>query len=103
MLGKVKNADVVVTNPTHYAVAIAYGRGQDAPRVLAKGVDLLALRIRELGREHDVAIVENPPLARQLYATSRWASKSRPRCFAPSPRCSPTSGAPSGAATEVTA
>ena len=71
MLGNVKKADVIVTNPTHFAVALAYRAGQNAPRVLAKGADHLALRIRELGREHDVAIVENPPLARQLYATSR--------------------------------
>jgi flagellar biosynthesis protein FlhB len=68
MLGDVKKADVIVTNPTHFAVALAYRSGQNAPRVLAKGADLLALRIRELAREHDVAIVENPPLARQLYA-----------------------------------
>jgi flagellar biosynthetic protein FlhB len=68
MLGDVKKADVIVTNPTHFAVALAYTSGQNAPRVLAKGADLLALRIRELAREHDIAIVENPPLARQLYA-----------------------------------
>jgi flagellar biosynthesis protein FlhB len=68
MLGEVKNADVVVTNPTHYAVAIVYDPADGAPRVLAKGVDLLALRIRELAEEHDVAIVENRPLARHLYA-----------------------------------
>jgi flagellar biosynthetic protein FlhB len=68
MLGNVKKADVIVTNPTHFAVALAYKAGQNAPRVLAKGADLLALRIRELGRQHDIAIVENPPLARQLYA-----------------------------------
>jgi flagellar biosynthesis protein FlhB len=68
MLGQVKNADVVVTNPTHYAVAIVYDPNDGAPRVLAKGVDLLALRIRELAEEHDVAIVENRPLARHLYA-----------------------------------
>src|SRR4051812_43199214 len=69
MLGQVKNADVVVTNPTHYAVAVAYDPEDGAPRVLAKGVDLLALRIRELAEEHDIAIVENRPLARHLYAT----------------------------------
>jgi flagellar biosynthesis protein FlhB len=68
MLGDVKKADVIVTNPTHYAVALAYKAGHNAPRVLAKGADLLAFRIRELAREHDIAIVENPPLARQLYA-----------------------------------
>jgi flagellar biosynthetic protein FlhB len=68
MLGNVKKADVIVTNPTHFAVALAYRAGQNAPRVLAKGADLLAFRIREIAKEHDIAIVENPPLARQLYA-----------------------------------
>jgi flagellar biosynthesis protein FlhB len=68
MLGNVKKADVIVTNPTHFAVALAYRAGQNAPRVLAKGADLLAFRIREIAREHEIAVVENPPLARQLYA-----------------------------------
>jgi flagellar biosynthetic protein FlhB len=68
MLGNVKKADVIVTNPTHFAVALAYQAGQNAPRVLAKGADLLAFKIREIARDNDVAIVENPPLARQLYA-----------------------------------
>jgi flagellar biosynthesis protein FlhB len=68
MLGNVKKADVIVTNPTHFAVALAYRAGQNAPRVLAKGADLLAFRIRDIARENDIAIVENPPLARQLYA-----------------------------------
>jgi flagellar biosynthetic protein FlhB len=70
MLGQVKHADVVITNPTHFAVALAYRPEEGAPRVLAKGSDLLALRIRELAKEHDVEIVENPPLARHLYATA---------------------------------
>jgi flagellar biosynthetic protein FlhB len=68
MLGNVKKADVVVTNPTHFAVALSYRAGENAPRVLAKGADLLAFKIRTIAREHAVAIVENPPLARQLYA-----------------------------------
>jgi flagellar biosynthetic protein FlhB len=68
MLGNVKKADVIVTNPTHFAVALAYQAGANAPRVLAKGADLLAFKIREIARDNDVAIVENPPLARQLYA-----------------------------------
>ena len=64
----VREADVVVTNPTHYAVAIRYEPGQlHAPVVLAKGVDHLAARIRELAAEHRVPIVPNPPLARALY------------------------------------
>lgn len=71
MLHDVKKADVVVTNPTHYAVALAYKQeSMSAPRVLAKGQGFVALRIRELAKEADVPIVENPPLARQLYGTA---------------------------------
>lgn len=65
---EVPRADVVVTNPTHFAVALKYDREHDsAPVVIAKGADLLAKRIREIAKAHDVAIVENPPLARSLY------------------------------------
>ncbi|MCA1995770.1 MAG: flagellar biosynthesis protein FlhB [Armatimonadetes bacterium] len=65
----VKSSDVVVTNPTHYAVALKYDKDKmHAPMVVAKGKDLLALRIRDLAKELDVPIVPNPPLARQLYA-----------------------------------
>ena len=68
MLSEVPSADVVITNPTHYAVAIRYDRTKDeAPRVIAKGVDHLALKIKEIAREYDIMIVENPPLARELY------------------------------------
>jgi flagellar biosynthetic protein FlhB len=63
----VPTADVVVTNPTHFAVALKYEQGTTAPRVLAKGADLLALRIREIAVAHGVPIVERPPLARALY------------------------------------
>ncbi|MER3495444.1 MAG: hypothetical protein C4320_00585 [Armatimonadota bacterium] len=63
-----KEADVVVTNPTHYSVAIRYQAGQShAPVVVAKGVDFMAFRIRELALENRVPIVPNPPLARALY------------------------------------
>jgi flagellar biosynthetic protein FlhB len=69
MMAAVPNASVVVTNPTHYAVALVYELGdKGAPRVVAKGADLVALRIREVAEAHDVPIVENPPLARALYA-----------------------------------
>ena len=69
MMAAIAGADVVVTNPTHYAVAIAYDQGVDrAPRVVAKGADVMAARIRERAREHRVPIVENPPLARTLHA-----------------------------------
>jgi flagellar biosynthesis protein FlhB len=69
MMAAVPTASVVVTNPTHYAVALAYEMGdKGAPRVVAKGADLVAQRIREVAEEHDVPLVENPPLARALYA-----------------------------------
>ena len=62
-------ADVVITNPTHYAVAIKYDpQVADAPLVIAKGEDYLAQRIKEIARENNVEIVENKPLARMLYA-----------------------------------
>ncbi|MGH7081705.1 MAG: EscU/YscU/HrcU family type III secretion system export apparatus switch protein [Acetobacteraceae bacterium] len=68
MLGAVKKATVVVTNPTHYAVALSYERGRSAaPRVVAKGVDAMAARIREIAEAHRVPVVANPPLARALY------------------------------------
>jgi len=67
MMARVKDADVIVTNPTHYAVALQYKPEMGAPRVLAKGVEWLALRIKEEGRLHDIPTVENVPLARALY------------------------------------
>ncbi len=67
MLSKVPKASVVITNPTHYAVALMYKPGMEAPTVVAKGVDFLARRIISLGRKHGVPIVQNPPLARALY------------------------------------
>ncbi|MEI9984884.1 MAG: flagellar biosynthesis protein FlhB [Aliidongia sp.] len=70
MLQAVPKASVVITNPTHYAVALHYQSGaMGAPRVVAKGVDFMAQKIREIALEHDVPIVENPPVARALYAT----------------------------------
>ena len=70
MMQNVPGATVIVTNPTHYSVALRYepGEGDPAPICVAKGVDAVALRIREVGREHSVPIVENIPLARALYA-----------------------------------
>jgi len=70
MMSSVPEADVVVTNPTHYAVALRYkpDDGDAAPTVVAKGTDLMALRIREVATEHNVPLYEDPPLARQLYA-----------------------------------
>ncbi|HYG88717.1 MAG TPA: flagellar biosynthesis protein FlhB [Azospirillum sp.] len=70
MMANVPNADVVVTNPTHYAVALKYDPASvGAPVVLAKGVDQIALKIREIAEGNDVPVVENPPLARALYAS----------------------------------
>jgi flagellar biosynthetic protein FlhB len=68
MMAAVPKATVVITNPTHFAVALQYERGMNAPICVAKGVDSLALKMREVAGAHDVAIVENPPLARTLYA-----------------------------------
>jgi flagellar biosynthesis protein FlhB len=71
MLTATKKATVVITNPTHFAVALDYRRDvMAAPRVVAKGQDLLAARIREIAREHGVPIVENKPLAQALYRTA---------------------------------
>jgi len=68
MMSNVPTADVVVTNPTHFAVALKYGEGQrGAPRVVAKGTDEVAAKIRELAKEHKVAMLEAPALARALY------------------------------------
>jgi flagellar biosynthetic protein FlhB len=68
MMARVKDADVIVTNPTHYAVALEYKPDKmPAPRVIAKGRNLIAQKIKALGREHDIPTVENVPLARALY------------------------------------
>lgn len=68
MMSEVPTADVVVTNPTHYAVAIKYPENSNqAPLVIAKGIDELAIKIREIAMEHKVVIMEAPPLARALY------------------------------------
>jgi flagellar biosynthetic protein FlhB len=68
MMLKVPKADVVIVNPTHYAVALQYDEQKmRAPRVVAKGVDLIAARIREIADAHGVTIVEAPPLARALH------------------------------------
>jgi flagellar biosynthetic protein FlhB len=68
MMDAVPSADVIVTNPTHYSVALKYEAGSDAPMVVAKGVDNLAFKIREIAQAAGVMIVPDPPLARTLYA-----------------------------------
>jgi len=69
MMAAVPKASVIITNPTHYSVALSYERGMSAPICVAKGVDTLAFKIREIAKAHDIPIVENVPLARALYAT----------------------------------
>ena len=69
MMQEVPKADVIITNPTHYAVALSYEQGMTAPLVVAKGQDLVAQKIKRIAKEHDVPIVENKPLARALYAS----------------------------------
>ena len=69
MMADVPKATVVITNPTHFAVALQYERGMNAPVCVAKGVDNIARKIREVATQHNIPIVENPPLARTLHAT----------------------------------
>jgi len=68
MMAQVPKASVIVTNPTHYAIALRYEQGMNAPLLLAKGVDAMAMKIREIATANDIPIVENPPLARALHA-----------------------------------
>jgi len=69
MMAAVPTASVIITNPTHYAVALKYERGMPAPICVAKGVDLIAFKIREVAAAHDIPVVENVPLARALHAS----------------------------------
>jgi flagellar biosynthesis protein FlhB len=69
IMAAVPKASVVITNPTHFAVALRYERGMNAPVCVAKGVDLIARKIRKVAGLHDIPVVENPPLARALHGT----------------------------------
>jgi len=69
MMSDVPKASVVITNPTHFAVALQYEKGMNAPLCVAKGADNIAFKMREVAEAHNIPIVENPPLARALYAT----------------------------------
>lgn len=72
MMSDIPSADVIITNPTHYAVALRYDKDKEsAPRVIAKGVDNTALKIKDIGREYLIQIIENPPLARELYGIAQ--------------------------------
>jgi flagellar biosynthetic protein FlhB len=68
-MAEVPKATVVITNPTHFAVALKYEKGMNAPLCIAKGMDAVALKIREIAEKHRVPVVENPPLARTLHKT----------------------------------
>ncbi|MBE0531553.1 MAG: flagellar biosynthesis protein FlhB [Rhodospirillales bacterium] len=82
MMAAVPKADVVITNPTHFAVALEYKMNEmAAPKLVAKGIDTLALRIRQVAEENDVPIVENPPLARALYAAVELDEEIPPEHF----------------------
>ena len=83
MLADVPKADVVIVNPTHYAVALAWARGKDAaPRCVAKGVDEIAARIRERAQENGVPVRRDPPTARALFATVEIGREIRPEHYA---------------------
>jgi flagellar biosynthetic protein FlhB len=70
MMAEVPKADVVITNPDHYAIALVYDRKKmSAPKVVAKGKNIIAERIKELARKNNVPVVEDPPLARALYSS----------------------------------
>lgn len=82
MMQDVPKADVVITNPTHFAVAVMYkADGENAPIVLAKGQDYMAKRIREIAKEHKIQIVENKPLARTLYSTTEIGQEIPPDLY----------------------
>jgi flagellar biosynthetic protein FlhB len=82
MIANVANADVVVTNPTHYAVALEYdASSMGAPKLLAKGADFLAQRIREIAEENKIPIVSNPPLARAIYASVEIDQEIKPEHY----------------------
>jgi flagellar biosynthetic protein FlhB len=69
MMEAVPKADVIITNPTHLAIALKYDAGLPAPQIIAKGADLVAEKIREIAKQHGIPIVENKPLARTIYKT----------------------------------
>ena len=84
MMNNLPQADVVITNPTHFAVAIKYDKTvAEAPLVLAKGADYMAQKIKETAREHSIEIVENKPLARALYANTEVGDEIPPELYVP--------------------
>jgi len=91
IMAAVPKASVVITNPTHFAIALRYERGMNAPVCVAKGVDLIARKIRQVAEEHDIPVVENPPLARALHGRLRSTRKSPRSTTGPSLKSSATS------------
>src|SRR5262249_1948565 len=83
IIAAVPKASVIITNPTHYAIALKYERGMNAPVCVAKGVDLIARKIREIAEEHRIPVVENPPLARPCTRPWRSTRKFRRSIIAP--------------------
>ncbi len=81
MMREVPKADVIITNPTHFAVALRYAKGMKAPEVVAKGQDFVALKIKRVAREAGVTIVENRPLARALYAAAEIGETVPPELY----------------------
>lgn len=82
MMSAIPDADVVVSNPTHYAIALKYDATKmNAPKVVAKGIDLIALKIMEIAREHDVPVVEDRVLARILYSTVEIDGEVPPKLY----------------------
>lgn len=81
MMAQVPKATVVITNPTHFAVALQYDRGMNAPICLAKGIDAVALKMREVAAAHSVPVVENPPLARALHASAEIDAEIAPEHY----------------------
>ena len=81
MMREVPKADVIITNPTHFAVALRYAKGMKAPEVVAKGQDFVALKIKRVAREAGVTIVENQPLARALYAAAEIGETVPPELY----------------------
>jgi len=81
MMEDIPKADVIITNPTHFAVALQYNESMSAPKLVAKGSDLIAARIREIAGEHNIPIVEAPPLARAIYYSAEIDSEIPARLY----------------------
>ena len=92
-MNDVPQATMVITNPTHIAIALKYDRGMTSPKVLAVGADLIAEQIKKIAREAGVPLVENVALARGLFKSVRVGDEIPSSCTRPWPKCWPTSTA----------